>query len=107
MGWCRRRESNDTRLLILRNLLKTYERKNRTNLCMPASHVQNHVQQNRSLQRCSSTQAVLARLLLRRFYPQCPWPVLNSSESARKHSLPAWQRTRCFHLEAPASAAVI
>ena len=24
--WCRRRESNDTRLLILRNLLQTYER---------------------------------------------------------------------------------
>ena len=43
--WCRRRESNDTPPLILRNLLKTYERKNRTNLCMPASYVQNHVQQ--------------------------------------------------------------
>src|SRR5215472_5491050 len=43
--WCRRRESNDTRLLILRNLLQTYERKNRTTRCMPASYVQNHVQQ--------------------------------------------------------------
>ena len=43
--WCRRRESNDTRLLILLNLLKTYERKNRTTRCMPASYVQNHVQQ--------------------------------------------------------------
>src|SRR5215469_3699143 len=43
--WCRRRESNDTRLLILRNSLQTYERQNRTNLCMPASYVQNHVQQ--------------------------------------------------------------
>ena len=41
---CRRGESNDTRLLILRNLLKTYERKNRTTRCMPASYVQNHVQ---------------------------------------------------------------
>jgi len=40
---------------------------------------------------------VLARLLLRRLYPQCPWPVLNSVESARKHFLPAWQLTRCFH----------
>src|SRR5262244_1971224 len=37
--WCRRRESNDTRLLILCNLLQTYERKNHTNLCMPASYV--------------------------------------------------------------------
>src|SRR5215472_14215141 len=45
--WCRRRESNDTRLLILRNLLQTYERKNRTTRCMPASYVQNHVQRNR------------------------------------------------------------
>jgi len=43
--WCRRRESNDTRLLILRNLLQTYERKNRTTRCMPASSVQNHVQE--------------------------------------------------------------
>ena len=43
--WCRRGESNDTRLLILRNLLQTYERKNRTTRCMPASYVQNHVQQ--------------------------------------------------------------
>src|SRR5215469_2802019 len=43
--WCRRRESNDTPLLIIRNLLKTYERKNRTTRCMPASYVQNHVQQ--------------------------------------------------------------
>src|SRR5215469_1427331 len=43
--WCRRRESNDTRLLILRNLLQTYERKNRKTRCMPASYVQNHVQQ--------------------------------------------------------------
>src|SRR5215469_9658446 len=43
--WCRRRESNDTRLLILRNLLQTYERKNRTTRCMPTSYVQNHVQQ--------------------------------------------------------------
>jgi hypothetical protein len=43
--WCRRRESNDTRLLILRNLLQTYERKNRTTRCRPASYVQNHVQQ--------------------------------------------------------------
>ena len=43
--WCRRRESNDTRLRILRNLLQTYERKNRTTRCMPASCVQNHVQQ--------------------------------------------------------------
>jgi hypothetical protein len=43
--WCRRRESNDTRLLILRNLLKIYERKNRTTRCMPASSVQNHVQE--------------------------------------------------------------
>jgi len=42
--WCRRRESNDTRLLILRNLLQTYERQNRTTRCMPASYVQNHVQ---------------------------------------------------------------
>ena len=42
--WCRRRESNNTRLLILRNLLQTYERKNRTTRCMPASYVQNHVQ---------------------------------------------------------------
>jgi hypothetical protein len=41
---CRRRESNDTRLLILRNLLQTYERKNRKTRCMPASYVQNHVQ---------------------------------------------------------------
>jgi cytochrome P450 len=41
--WCRRRESNDTRPLILRNLLQTYERKNRTTRCMPASYVQNHV----------------------------------------------------------------
>ena len=40
----RRGESNDTRLLILRNLLQTYERKNRTTRCMPASYVQNHVQ---------------------------------------------------------------
>src|SRR6516164_2664348 len=40
---------------------------------------------------------VLACLLLRCFYPQCPWPVLNSVESARKHFLPAWQLTRCFH----------
>ena len=37
-------EANDTRLLILRNLLQTYERKNRTTRCMPASYVQNHVQ---------------------------------------------------------------
>ena len=43
--WCRRGESNDTRLLILRNLLQTYERKNRTTRCMPASYVQNHVQE--------------------------------------------------------------
>jgi len=42
--WCRRGESNDTRLLILRNLLQTYERKNRKTRCMPASYVQNHVQ---------------------------------------------------------------
>src|SRR6516225_3147950 len=60
--WCRRRESNDTRLLILRNLLQTHERKNRTTRCMPASYVQNHVQRNRALGRCSSTQ-VLRRLL--------------------------------------------
>src|SRR5215469_11319694 len=42
--WWRRGGSNDTRLLILRNLLQTYERKNRTTRCMPASYVQNHVQ---------------------------------------------------------------
>ena len=36
--------ANDTRLLILRNLLQTYERQNRTTRCMPASYVQNHVQ---------------------------------------------------------------
>src|SRR6516165_12359128 len=54
-------ESNDTRLLILRNLLRIYERKNRTTRCMPTSYVQNHVQRNRSLRRCSSTQ-VLRRL---------------------------------------------
>ena len=48
--WCRRGGgSNDTRLLILRNLLQTYERQNRTTRCMPASYVQNHVQRNRSL----------------------------------------------------------
>ena len=41
----RRGESNDTRLLILRNLLQTYERKNRITLCMTPSVVQNHVQQ--------------------------------------------------------------
>ena len=61
ISW-RRGESNDTRLLILRNLLQTYERKNRTTRCMPASYVQNHVQRNRALRRCSSTQ-VLRRLL--------------------------------------------
>jgi len=61
LSW-RRGESNDTRLLILRNLLQTYERKNRTTRCMPASYVQNHVQRNRVLRRCSSTQ-VLRRLL--------------------------------------------
>ena len=44
ISW-RRGESNDTRLLITRNLLKRYERKNRTTRCMPASYVQNHVQQ--------------------------------------------------------------
>ena len=33
--WCRRRESNDTPLLITRNLLKKHERKNRTTRCMP------------------------------------------------------------------------
>ena len=38
-------ESNDTRLLILRNLLRIYERKNRKTRCMAASTVQNHVQQ--------------------------------------------------------------
>ena len=54
-------ESNNTRLLILRNLLQTYERKNRTTRCMPASYVQNHVQRNPALRRCSSTQ-VLRRL---------------------------------------------
>ena len=43
--WCRRRESNDTRLLILRNLLEIYERKNRKTRCMGASSVQNHVQE--------------------------------------------------------------
>src|SRR6516165_3175418 len=53
--WCRRRESNETRLLILRNLLQTYERQNRTTRCMPAFYVQNHVQRNRALRRCSST----------------------------------------------------
>jgi hypothetical protein len=37
-------ESNDTRRLILRNLLRIYERKNRKTRCMPASVVQNHVQ---------------------------------------------------------------
>jgi hypothetical protein len=36
--------SNDTRLMITPNLLKTYESKNRTTRCMPASYVQNHVQ---------------------------------------------------------------
>ena len=92
--WCRRRESNDTRLLILRNLLQTYERKNRTTRCMAPSAVQNHVQRNRALRRCSSSQVltkitVLACLLLRRFYPLCPWPVLNSVESACNHFLPA------------------
>ena len=61
ISW-RRGESIDTRLLILRNLLQTYERKNRTTRCMPASYVQNHVQRNRVLRRCSSTQ-VLRRLL--------------------------------------------
>jgi len=77
VNWCRQGESNDTRLLILRNLLQTYERKNRTTRCMPASYVQNHVQRNRALRRCSSSQVltkitVLACLLLRRFYPLCP-----------------------------------
>ena len=57
ISW-RRGESNDTRLLILRNLFETYERKNRTTRCMPASYVQNHVQRNRSLRRCSSTQGL-------------------------------------------------
>ena len=48
LKWCRRRESNDTRLLILRNLLQTYERKNRKTRCMPASTVQNHVQSSKA-----------------------------------------------------------
>jgi len=43
LSW-RRGESNDTRLLILRNLLQTYQRKNRKTRCMAASIVQNHVQ---------------------------------------------------------------
>ena len=37
-------ESNDKRLLILRNLLRIYERKNRKTLCMAPSVVQNHAQ---------------------------------------------------------------
>ena len=64
--WVRSRQGqleadDDTHLLITRNLLKRYERKNRTTRCMPASYVQNHVQRNRALRRCSSTQ-VLRRL---------------------------------------------
>ena len=52
--WVRSRQGqleadDDTHLLITRNLLKRYERKNRTTRCMPASYVQNHVQRNRSL----------------------------------------------------------
>src|SRR5215469_18868834 len=54
--WCRRRESNDTPLLITRNLLKKHDRSKRNNRPMPHSDVQNHVQRNRSLRRCSSTQ---------------------------------------------------
>src|SRR5215472_4884290 len=59
--WCRRRESNDTPLLITRNLLKKHDRSKRNNRPMSHSDVQNHVQRNRSLRRCSSTQ-VLRRL---------------------------------------------
>jgi hypothetical protein len=93
LSW-RRGESNDTRLLILRNLLQTYERKNRTTRCMPASYVQNHVQRNRALRRCSSTQ-VLRRLLYLHAASSAlsirsvPAPCSNSVESARKHFLPA------------------
>jgi hypothetical protein len=87
--WCRRRESNETRLLILRNLLQTYERKNRTTRCMPASYVQNHVQQNRLLRRCSSTQ-VLRRLLPRlAFYRLNVGRCTRSVGGTRSTGLPA------------------
>jgi hypothetical protein len=42
--WCRRWESNDTPLLITRNLLKKHDRSKRNNRPMPHSDVQNHVQ---------------------------------------------------------------
>jgi hypothetical protein len=103
-------ESNDTRLLILRNLLQTYERKNRTTRCMAASYVQNHVQRNRTLRRCSSTQ-VLRRLLYLRacFFGASIRSVPGSAQFSGKcaQALFAGMATHSvLSLEAPASAAV-
>src|SRR6516225_6451515 len=96
--WCRRRESNDTRLLILRNLLQTYERQNRTTRCMPAFYVQNHVQRNRALRRCSSTlrTPVFWRSHQTASHPQCVISALYGAENCTLFSITSyvgWKRS--------------